>query len=70
MLPILPDARAASRNPVDARAGHGQAGRTRRRDRPDHGAAREPEDYGFMYQRSLLDPDGHLLEFTYMEPEA
>ena len=32
--------------------------------------AREPEDYGFMYQRSLHDPDGHLLEFTYMDPVA
>lgn len=32
--------------------------------------ARDPEDYGFMYQRSLHDPDGHLLEFTYMDPEA
>ena len=32
--------------------------------------ARKPEDYGFMYQRSMHDPDGHLLEFTYMDPEA
>lgn len=32
--------------------------------------ARDPEDYGFMYQRSLHDPDGHLLEFTYMDPVA
>ncbi|MBL5975049.1 MAG: glyoxalase [Candidatus Leucobacter sulfamidivorax] len=32
--------------------------------------ARDPEDYGFMYQRSLFDPDGNLLEFTYMEPGA
>lgn len=32
--------------------------------------ARDPEDYGFMYQRSIHDPDGHLLEFTYMDPEA
>lgn len=32
--------------------------------------ARDPEDYGFMYQRSLHDPDGHLLEFTYMDPAA
>lgn len=34
---------------------------------------REPKpakDYGFMYQRSLEDPDGHLLEFGYMEPQA
>lgn len=32
--------------------------------------ARDPEDYGFMYQRSIHDPDGHLLEFTYMDPAA
>lgn len=32
--------------------------------------ARDPEDYGFMYQRNLHDPDGNLLEFTYMDPQA
>ncbi len=34
---------------------------------------REPHaatDYGFMYQRQLTDPDGHLLEFGYMDPAA
>ncbi|MBK0422541.1 glyoxalase [Leucobacter sp. CSA2] len=34
------------------------------------GEHRDPQDYGFMYQRSLSDPDGNLLEFTYMEPQA
>ncbi|WP_291279221.1 VOC family protein [Galactobacter sp.] len=29
-----------------------------------------PQDYGFMYQRSVEDPDGHNLEFSYMEPQA
>ncbi len=33
-------------------------------------AYRDPEDYGFMYQRSMEDPDGNILEFTYMEPQA
>ncbi|NHC15730.1 VOC family protein [Motilibacter deserti] len=32
----------------------------------DHPAS----DYGFMYQRQLTDPDGHVLEFGYMDPAA
>lgn len=32
--------------------------------------ARDPQDYGFMYSRSLEDPDGNIVEFVYMEPEA
>lgn len=31
---------------------------------------RPASDYGFMYQRQLTDPDGNLLEFGYMDPEA
>lgn len=31
---------------------------------------REPQDYGFMYSRSLEDLDGNILEFLYMEPGA
>lgn len=27
-------------------------------------------DYGFMYQRQLTDPDGHVLEFGWMDPVA
>ena len=27
-------------------------------------------DYGFMYQRQVNDPDGHALEFGYMDPVA
>jgi predicted lactoylglutathione lyase len=27
-------------------------------------------DYGFMYQRQLTDPDGHVLEFGFMDPTA
>jgi uncharacterized protein len=29
-----------------------------------------PSDYGFMYQRQLTDPDGHVLELGYMDPVA
>jgi hypothetical protein len=32
--------------------------------------AREPSDYGFMYQRQLTDPDGNILEFGFMDPVA
>jgi len=27
-----------------------------------------PEDHGFMYQRTLIDPDGHALEPMWMDP--
>lgn len=29
---------------------------------------REPQDHGFMYQRSFQDIDGHLWEIFYMDP--
>lgn len=29
--------------------------------------AREPEDYGFMFVRSIHDPDGHVWEFFSMD---
>ena len=32
--------------------------------------AQPATDYGFMYQRQLTDPDGHVLEFGYMDPLA
>ncbi len=32
--------------------------------------AQAASDYGFMYQRQLTDPDGHLLEIGYMDPAA
>ena len=32
--------------------------------------AQPAADYGFMYQRQLTDPDGHVLEFGYMDPVA
>jgi predicted lactoylglutathione lyase len=33
-------------------------------------AARGPQDYGFMYQRSFHDLDGHLWEVLWMDPVA
>ena len=33
-------------------------------------AAKEPQDYGFMYQRSFHDLDGHLWEIAWMDPVA
>jgi uncharacterized protein len=38
----------------------------------DQGAtpALEPKDYGFMYQRSFYDLDGHHWEVMWMDPKA
>jgi predicted lactoylglutathione lyase len=30
----------------------------------------EVADYGFMYQRTLNDPDGNIIEFGWMDPVA
>jgi predicted lactoylglutathione lyase len=32
--------------------------------------AGEPQDYGFMVQHSMEDPDGHVIEFMWMDPKA
>lgn len=29
---------------------------------------REPQDHGFMYERSFCDPDGHIWELVWMNP--
>jgi len=29
-----------------------------------------PEDHGFMFQRTILDPDGHIWEPFWMDPAA
>lgn len=51
-----------SREAVDAAVADGLAA---------GGAEAQPaSDYGFMYQRQLTDPDGHVLEFGYMDPVA
>jgi predicted lactoylglutathione lyase len=31
---------------------------------------RDPQDLGFMYSRSVEDPDGTILEFLWMDPAA
>jgi predicted lactoylglutathione lyase len=53
---------APSREEVDATVARGiEAG----------GVEERPAaDYGFMYQRQLADPDGNLLEFGWMDPQA
>ena len=33
----------------------------------EHG---EPKDHGFMYYRSFQDPDGHIWEVLWMDPNA
>jgi uncharacterized protein len=30
----------------------------------------DPQDYGWMYSRSFQDPDGHLWEIAYIDPNA
>jgi predicted lactoylglutathione lyase len=30
----------------------------------------DPQDYGFMYARDLIDPDGNGVQFMWMAPEA
>lgn len=32
--------------------------------------AKDPQDFGFMYGRSFLDPDGHHWEVMWMDPAA
>jgi predicted lactoylglutathione lyase len=34
------------------------------------GPAKDPQEYGFMYQRSFHDLDGHLWEVMWMDPVA
>lgn len=31
---------------------------------------REPMDMGFMYNRAIEDPDGHVFELAWMDPQA
>ncbi|MBV7482683.1 VOC family protein [Bordetella sp. BOR01] len=31
---------------------------------------RQPQDYGFMYGHGFEDPDGHVWELMYMDPNA
>ncbi len=41
--------------------------------RPRHGGksdVRSPIDIGFLYNRAFEDPDGHVFELVWMNPEA
>lgn len=53
---------AEDREAVDALAGAALAGGA--------SAAKDPQEYGFMYQRSFHDLDGHLWEVAWMDPVA
>lgn len=40
---------------------------------PEAGGVSDPnplQDHGFMYSRSVADPDGHIWEFFWMDPAA
>jgi len=51
-----------TREAVDAAVGNGLAA--------GGSEVQAPADYGFMYQRQLTDPDGHVLELGYMDAAA
>jgi uncharacterized protein len=51
-----------SREEVDARVAAGVAA--------GGSAIGEPQDFGFMYQRGLADPDGNVVDFGWMDPVA
>ena len=53
---------AESREEVDALADAAEAAGA--------GPVKDPQDYGFMYQRSFHDLDGHLWEIAWMDPVA
>jgi predicted lactoylglutathione lyase len=55
-LALALDSREAVDRMVEAGAAHGGT--------PD---VNPPEDHGFMYQRTLLDPDGHIWEPVWMD---
>jgi len=51
-----------SREEVDARVAAGTAAGGK--------ALGEAQDFGFMYQRGLADPDGNVVDFGWMDPKA
>jgi len=56
MLALSADSREAVDALIEAAAAAGG--------KPD---TREPQDLGFMYQRTVEDPDGHTFEIAYMD---
>lgn len=69
----IPDAKAScqvllcvsvdTRDGVDALVAAGEAA-------GGNGRVREPQDMGFMYNRAIEDPDGHVLEIAWMDMNA
>lgn len=69
----IPDARAScqvllcvsveTRDGVDALVVAGEAA-------GGNAGVREPQDMGFMYNRAIEDPDGHILEIAWMDMNA
>ena len=56
-LALALDSREAVDRMIEAGAAHGGTA-----------DVNPPEDHGFMYQRTLLDPDGHIWEPVWMDP--
>lgn len=59
MLCVSCDDRGAVNAFVEAGAAHG-----------GNADLQPPQDHGFMYQRTLIDPDGHVWEPMWMDPAA
>lgn len=69
----IPDAKAScqmllcvsvdTRDGVDALVAAGEAA-------GGNAGIREPQDMGFMYNRAIEDPDGHVLEIAWMDMNA
>lgn len=69
----IPDAKAScqvllcvsvdTRDGVDALVAKGEAA-------GGNASIREPQDMGFMYNRAIEDPDGHILEIAWMDMNA
>ena len=58
LLSISRESRDAVDQAIEAGVAHGGT------------APGDPQDFGFMYARDLIDPDGNGIQFMYMDPEA
>ena len=61
-LEVMTAVSAASRDDVDALCDRALA--------TGASPSSDPDDQGFMYGRSFVDPDGHVWEVIWMDPEA
>lgn len=69
--PVLSPASGAQVITALSRDSKEEVGRTRELVLANGGGEnKEPQDYGFMTQVSMTDPDGHILEFMWMDPVA